>query len=230
MTRSGTGRAASRRRSSASRGASWPASGTAPALEPEQARRLDLEKRRGRLESAEGAGCDVGRTIAYASGDSRDDVFNVFASPVAAGYAAPLRTGPSASHGGLFQAGTRWRRLRICFQSPGCRQSTILAPITAWRRLPGSRGTWPLEILVCSATRWPPRTTSSRANQRTIRAHERVDETTPPGHGLADRGNRCGHGRPGQSWQATAVMAGHGGHGRPWPNVSDAGSRPRCHE
>ena len=37
-----------------------------------------------------------------------------------------------------FQAGTRWRQSRIYYQSPGCRQGTILAPVMAWRRLPGS--------------------------------------------------------------------------------------------
>ena len=86
------------------------------------------------------------------------------------------------------RAGTRWRRLRIYYPSPGCRQGTILAPIAAWRRLPGSGGTWPLDILLCSAARWPPRTTSSRANGRTIRAHEQAAETAPPGHGPADHG------------------------------------------
>ena len=46
------------------------------------------------------------------------------------------------------QARTRWRRLLIYNQSPSCRQGKILTPVTAWRRLPGSGGTWPLDILV----------------------------------------------------------------------------------
>ena len=113
------------------------------------------------------------------------------------------------------RAGTRWRRLRIYYPSPGCRQGTILAPVAAWRRLPGSGGTWPLDILVCSAARWPPRTTSSRANGRTIRAHEQAAETAPPGHDPAppghcpaDNGEHGDQGRPRRSRPATA------GHGR----------------
>ena len=118
--------------------------------------------------------------------------------------------------------------MRIYYPSPGCRQGTILAPVAAWRRLPSSGGTWPLDILVCSAARWPPRTTSSRANGRTIRAHEQADETAPLGHGPApaglgpaDHGNHGDHDRPRRSRPATAVTAGHDGHGRPRPNVSD---------
>ena len=60
----------------------------------------------------------------------------------------------------------------VYYQSPGCRQGTILALVTALQRLPGSVGTWPLDILVCSAAQWLPRTTSLRANGRTIRVHE----------------------------------------------------------
>ena len=114
------------------------------------------------------------------------------------------------------RAGTRWRRLLIYYPSLSCRQGTILAPVTAWRRLPGSGGTWPLDILVCSAARWPPRTTSSRANGRTIRVHTQAAETAPPGHGPADHGDHAirtdhgGHGRSRRSRQVTAVTAGHG--------------------
>ena len=110
------------------------------------------------------------------------------------------------------QAGTRWRRLRFYYQSPGCRQGMILAPVTAWRRLPGSGGTWPLDILVCSAARWPPRTTGAQANQRTIRAPDRADETTPPGHGpvTAITAVTADHGDHGRSRPATAVTAGRG--------------------
>ena len=100
--------------------------------------------------------------------------------------------------------------MRIYYPSPGCRQGTILAPIAAWRRLPGSSGTWPLDILVCSAARWPPRTTSSRASGRTIRAHEQAAETAPPGHGPADHGDHGDHDRPRRSRQVTAITAGHG--------------------
>ena len=124
----------------------------------------------------------------------------------------------------LVRAGTRWRRFRIYYPSPGCRQGTILAPVAAWRRLPGSGGTWPLDILVCSAARWPPRTTSSRASGRTIRAHEQAAETAPPGppgHGPADHGDHGDQDRPRRSRPVTVVTAGHGGHGRPRPNVSD---------
>ena len=46
------------------------------------------------------------------------------------------------------QAGTRWRRLRIYYPSPGCRQGTILTPIAAWRRLPGRGGTWPMAVAI----------------------------------------------------------------------------------
>ena len=93
-------------------------------------------------------------------------------------------------------------------------------PVTAWRRLPGSNGTWPLDILVCSEAHWPPQTTSSRANGRTIRAHERADETAPPGHGPA---GHSGHGRPLLLRPVTAVTAGHGGHGQPRPNGGTEG-------
>ena len=41
---------------------------------------------------------------------------------------------------------------------------------------------WPSDILDCSAARWPPRTTSPRANARTKPAHDQADETAPPGH------------------------------------------------
>ena len=108
------------------------------------------------------------------------------------------------------RAGTRWRRLRIYYPSPGCRQGTILVPIAAWRRLPCSAGTWLLDILVCSAARWPPRTNSSRASGRTICAHEQAAETAPPGHGPADHGEHGDHDRPRRSRQVTAVTAGHG--------------------
>ena len=114
---------------------------------------------------------------------------------------------------GRVQAGTRWRRLLIYYPSPGCRQGTILAPVTAWRRLPGSCGTWPLDIGVCSAARWPPRTTSSRANGRTIFAQEQAAETAPPGPGPADHCNHGGHDRPRRSRPVTAVTAGRFGRG-----------------
>ena len=114
----------------------------------------------------------------------------------------------------LVQAGTRRRRLLVYYQSPGCRQGTILAPVTAWRRLPGTGGAWPLDILICSAAQWLPQTTSSQVNGRTIRAHERADKTAPPGHGPADHGGHGGHGRPLQSRPVKAVIACHGGHGR----------------
>ena len=78
----------------------------------------------------------------------------------------------------------------------------------SWRRLRRGDGcgTWPLDILVCSAARWPPRTTSLRANGRTIRAHEQAAETAPPEHGPA---------RPGGSLRSRPVTTDHGGHGRP---------------
>ena len=95
-----------------------------------------------------------------------------------------------------------WRRLRIYHQSPGCRQGTILAPVTAWRRLPGSSGTWPLYILVCSAV------TSERANDTCARTSGSF------------RRRRRGTAR--RITVITAVTAGHGGHGRPRPKVSDA--------
>ena len=110
--------------------------------------------------------------------------------------------------------------MRIYYPSPGCRQGTILAPVAARRRLPGSGGTWPLDILVCSAARWPPRMTSSRASGRTIRAHEQAAEMAPPGHGPADHGDHGDHDRSrrsrpvtaghGRSRQVTAVTASHG--------------------
>ena len=53
--------------------------------------------------------------------------------------------------------------------------------------LSGSGGTWPLDIDLFGGV--GRRTTSSRANGRTIRAHERADETAPPGHGPADHGD-----------------------------------------
>ena len=153
--------------------------------------------------------------------------------------------------------GTRWRRLRIYYESPppplgattpanasgsggdaveaiadllsiaGYRQGTILAPVTAWRRLPGRCGTWPLDILVCSAALWPQRTTISRASERTIRAHDRAAETAPPGHGTADHGDHGDHGGPGRPRRSRSATANHGGSR---PNVSNAGSRPRRHE
>ena len=84
-------------------------------------------------------------------------------------------------------------------------QGTILAPVTAWRRLPCSSGTWPLDILACSATRWPPGR-ERRTNERTIRAHERADETAPPGHGPAHHGDHCGHGRSQRSRPAATEI------------------------
>ena len=119
---------------------------------------------------------------------------------------------------GRVRAGTRLRRLRIYYPSPGCRQGTILAPVAAWRRLPGSGGTWPLDILVCSAARWPPRTTSSRANGRTIRVHEQAAETTPPEHGPAPPGQAPGPGAGpcgpdvAQAGRAAGTQAGLGVH------------------
>ena len=83
--------------------------------------------------------------------------------------------------------------------------------------LPGSGGTWPLDILVCSAAHWPLRRTSSRANGQTIHANEQAAETAPPGHGPAppghgpaDHGDHGDHDRPRRSRQVTAVTAGHG--------------------
>ena len=83
--------------------------------------------------------------------------------------------------------------------------------------LSGSGGTWPLDNLVCSAARWPPQTTSARANGRTIPAHEQAAETAlpghgpaPPGHGPADHGDHGDHDRPRRS----RPMAGCGSHGR----------------
>ena len=108
-----------------------------------------------------------------------------------------------ASSSGRVQAGTRWRRLRIYYQLPGYCQGTILAQVTAWLRLPGSCGSWPLDILLCLAAPWPPRTTNSRTNERTIRAQERADETAPQGHGPAGQ-------RP-----VTAVTVSHCCHCRP---------------
>ena len=119
----------------------------------------------------------------------------------------------------------------IYYPSPGCRQGTILAPIAAWRRLPGtgSGGTWPLDILVCSAAPLPPRTTHSRADghathtgertgKRTDRADDSAGDTAPSASG-ADRG-------AGAYTADIASTAGHGGHGLPRPNVLARGHDP----
>ena len=128
------------------------------------------------------------------------------------------------------EAGTRWRRLLIYYQSPGSRQGTILAPVMAWRRLPGSSGTWPLDFWFVLRPRGRRKRQASRTNRRTIRAHDRADEMATPGHCQADHGDHGGHGRPRQDTTVTAVTAGNGGHGLSRPNISDAGSRPRRHE
>ena len=58
--------------------------------------------------------------------------------------------------------------------------------------------------------------TSSRANERMIRAHDRADETATAGRVTAitavttNHGDHGGHGRPRRSRPATAVTAGHG--------------------
>ena len=123
------------------------------------------------------------------------------------------------------------RRLLIYYQSPGYRQGTILAPFAAWGRLPGSGGTWPLDILVCSAAPWPPRTQHSRMNgqraTRTIRVNERTNERNVRATPLGTR-PRC---RRGGSWRgavtvAMAITASHGGHGLPRPNVPSPGHDP----
>ena len=70
--------------------------------------------------------------------------------------------GPYLRHWGLghrprSRAQARWRRSPGGFinRSPGCRQGTILAPVAAWLRLPGSCGlcSWPLNISDRSATK-----------------------------------------------------------------------------
>ena len=89
-------------------------------LGPERARQFDLEKRRGRRKSAEGAGGNTCLTIAYASGDPRGDLFDrlrlVNGSQL---YAAPLRTGPSARHGERTVADTMARQTAAGHRAPG---------------------------------------------------------------------------------------------------------------
>ena len=116
--------------------------------------------------------------------------------------------------------------------SPGYRQGTILAQVTAWRRLPVSGGNWPSNILACSAAPCPQRTTDSRKNGRTNHTGERTDERTertrnsagdmappPPGRVMVRRGHG-GHGDHRLSRRSRTPMAEH----------SVAGSRPlrRC--
>ena len=112
--------------------------------------------------------------------------------------------------------------MRIYYQSPGCRQGTILAPVTAWRRLPGSGGTWPLYILVCLAAPWLPRTTNHEPT------NGRANDT------CARPSGRDGAGTARRITAITAVTAdhrdgGHGchcGHGRSRPVTDSRWSRP----
>jgi hypothetical protein len=65
--------------------------------------------------------------------------------------------------------GARWRRSEIFIpQSPGCRQGTSLAPVTAWHLLPGSRD----DSAGNKLTRW----------SRQARIHVRLNPCSPIPH------------------------------------------------
>ena len=116
--------------------------------------------------------------------------------------------------------------MRIYYPSPGCRQGTILAPVAAWRRLPSSGGTWPLDILfVRRPVGRRERLAHERTGERYVRTNKRPRRRR---RGTARRitaimAIRTDHGGHGRSRPVTAVTAGHGVHSRPRPNVTDGG-------